>query len=289
MSEGGVVRVTPTDRRGITGKFTGRACCGTGLRSLAPSPGHIVVALTAAAPASAASPCQLRFNYRLNWGVTSYTRANFRSSYAMVSPLTVGGSQVRVDFTSVSSTTANVPDQNRNLTVPVNTTTNDSNLDPVVTNLGGVAGEKGMRLHHQSSTAGRANRQTVTIKFSRPVRGLSFAVTDIDSLRPDNQYGDRVEVSIPAGTTRSQSLSGIRGSGIQGDAWRRTSISNNNVETDINENVGENASTAKVTVTYSGSDISQLELVYWNFLGGSQYHRIFLSDFTFSAVGRDGC
>lgn len=248
-----------------------------------------VVALATAAPTFAASPCQTRYDYWLDWGTTLYTRTNFRNSYAMVSPFTVGGSQVRVDFTSVSSSVLNVPDPARNLTVPTNTTTTDPNLDPVVTNLGGVAGEKGMRLHHQTSTAGRANRQTVTIKFSRPVRGLSFAVTDIDSLTPDNEYGDRVELGTPVGTNRSQTLSGIRGLGTESSPWRRTSINKKDVETDINANISENSDQAKVTVTYSGSDISQLELVYWNFLGGSQYHRIFLGDFTFSAEGADNC
>ena len=49
-------------------------------------------------------------------------------------------------------------------------------------------------LYHASSTAGRGNRQEVTITFSRPVRGLKFYVTDIDTITSP-AYSDRVELT----------------------------------------------------------------------------------------------
>jgi hypothetical protein len=240
-----------------------------------------VVAVAATAPAYAASPCSDRYSYLLDWGTTPYTRASYRSSFATVS--SADSSPVTVSFSSTSfsndlaNNTAlsnNQPDQARNLTVPANTGT-ATTADPVVNSLGGRAGERGVMLYHASSLAGRGNRQEVTISFSRPVRGLSFWITDIDTITTP-AYSDRVElVSTPA-SSRTQTLDGVTGTGVQGDPWLRAADSN----------VSENAAGAQVRVAYpTTTDITSVKVVYWNATGGTQYHRIFLGDLAFTAIG----
>src|SRR6478672_464529 len=123
-----------------------------------------VVAVAATAPAFAASPCATLYPFRLDWGTTPYSRASARNATATLS--SAGSTPLTVTFASTSSTTANVPDPNRNLTVPANTGTGTT-ADPVVTSLGGRQGERGLMLYHQSSTVGRDNRQDVVITFSR--------------------------------------------------------------------------------------------------------------------------
>jgi hypothetical protein len=240
-----------------------------------------VVAVAATAPAFAASPCSDRYTYRLDWGTTPYTRAGARSSSATVA--SSDSSPVTVTFASISSTTANQPDATRNLSVPANTGT-ATTADPVVNNLGGRTGERGVMLYHASSTAGRTNRQEVTVTFSRPVRNLSFYVTDIDTITSP-AYSDRVEVvavnssggNVPFGYT----LDGVTGQGTSTSPWLRTSDSN----------VSENAGGAQVLVNFtattpsSGTDVKSFTLVYWNATGGTQYHRVFLGDLNFTAIG----
>lgn len=237
-----------------------------------------VVAVAATAPALAASPCSTTYPYRLNWGTpgSSFARASARSATALATA--AGAGAVTVTFTSVSTTAANVPDPARNLTVPPSTGT-ATLQDPVITSLGGASGEQGMRLHHTTSTAGSGIRQTLTIGFSRTVTGLSFAITDIDNLLTSGyQYADRVYLS--GDTIRTQTLDGLRGTGTSTDPWRRTDDRDRNID----GNVNENSAGAKVTVTYT-APVDVLTLDYYNLLGGTQYHRIFLGDFTFTALG----
>ncbi|CAM3666226.1 hypothetical protein [Nocardioides zeicaulis] len=240
-----------------------------------------VVAVAATAPAFAASPCATLYDFRLDWGTTPYSRASARSATATVS--SAGSTPLTVTFASTSSSTGNVPDPARNLTVPANTGTGTT-ADPVVTSLGGRPGERGVMLYHQSSTIGRDNRQDVVITFSRPVRGLQFYVTDIDTITSP-AYSDRVELvgrnaSGTAVTYRSTN-DGILGTGANGDAWRRTD----------NSNVNENAAGAQTLVDFTTAapgattDVKSLVLTYWNATGGTQYHRVFLGDMTFSAFG----
>jgi len=240
-----------------------------------------VVAVAATAPAFAASPCSDRYTYQLNWGTTSYNRGGARSGTATVSSW--DSSAVTVTFASVSSTTANVPDPSRNLSVPSNTGTGTT-ADPVVSSLGGRSGERGVMLYHASSTMGRANRQEVTITFSRSVRGLTFYVTDIDTI-VSPAYSDRVEI---VGRNASGAVvgfgytpDGVTGAGTATDPWKRTGDSN----------VNENAAGAQVLVNFtattpsSATDVKTVVLTYWNATGGSQYHRVFLGDLQFTAVG----
>lgn len=240
-----------------------------------------VVSVAATAPAFAASPCQTRYSYRLDWGTTAYNRTSARNATASVT--SAGGTPVSVTFASTSSTTANVPDATRNLTVPANTGTGTT-ADPVVTSLGGRTGERGVMLYHASSTIGRANRQEVTITFGRAVRDLQFWITDIDTITSP-AYSDRVEllgfnssgVVVPFSSTND----GVTGDGSEANPWQRAAAGN----------VSENAPGAQTSVSFAkptpstATDVKSMRLTYWNATGGTQYHRIFLGDLGFTALG----
>lgn len=236
-----------------------------------------VVAVAATAPAFAASPCATTYSFRLDWGTTTYRRTDARNATASVT--SVGATPLTVTFTSTSSSSANVPDPNRNLSVPPNTGT-ATTADPVVTSLGGRAGERGVMLYHASSTPGRANRQDVAISFSRPVRGLKFWITDIDTIASP-AYSDRVELvgytAAGAIVPFSSTNDGITGSGSAASPWLRTS----------DANVSENAGGAQTLVDFSAStaEVKSLVLTYWNNAGGTQYHRVFVGDLEFTALG----
>lgn len=241
-----------------------------------------VVSMAAAVPAYAASPCQTYYPFLLDWGTTAYSRTNARSSSASVT--SSGATSLDVSFLSTSSTTANVPDPTRNLTVPANTGTGTT-ADPVVNNLGGRTGERGVMLYHATSTAGRDNRQEVTITFARAARGLTFWITDIDTITTP-AYSDRVELigrnASGAVVTFKQTLDGVLGTGAAGDPWRRTT----------DANVSENSAGAQVFVDFTpattpapATDVKTLTLTYWNNTGGTQFHRVFLGDMRFTALG----
>lgn len=239
-----------------------------------------VVAVAATAPAFAASPCQTRYSYRLDWGTTPYSRTDARNGSASVT--SAGGTPVSVTLASLP-VGANVPDAARNLTVPANTGSGTT-ADPVVTSLGGRAGERGVMLYHASSTAGRSNRQEVTITFGRAVRDLQFWITDIDTITSP-AYSDRAELvgyNASGGVVPfASSNDGITGSGTQASPWLRASASN----------VSENAAGAQTSVSFAkaspmdATDVKSMKLTYWNATGGTQYHRIFLGDLSFTAMG----
>ena len=233
-----------------------------------------VVAVAATAPAYAASPCQTRYTYRLDWGTTPYTRTDARNSSASVA--TTGGTPVSVTFKSVS-VGSNTPDSTRNLKLAPNTGAGTT-ADPVVTSLGGRAGERGIMVYHSASSAGRGNRQEVTITFGRAVRGLQFWITDIDTITLP-AYSDRVELigysSSAAVVPFASTNDGVTGAGSEGSAWLRAADSN----------VSENAAGAQTFVNFGAADVKSMKLTYWNATGGTQFHRIFLGDLSFTAMG----
>jgi hypothetical protein len=238
-----------------------------------------IVVVATAAPAFAASVCGPDYNYVLDWGSTSFTRASALSAFATV-PSSNGGPPIFVVF-SATATGANVPDATRNLTIPPDTGTS-TNLDPVVTSLGGIAGMRGVRLQHATSTAGRANRQTVVVSFRSGstagplvnVSGLNFYVTDIDAITTA-PYSDRVEIVPNVSAANQTRDAAINGLGTQASPW---------LTTNLNSNVNENSAGARVSLTYPAA-MSQFTLTYWNATGGTQYHRIFLTDFLFTTPG----
>lgn len=235
------------------------------------------VVVATAAPAYAASPCSTSYSYVLNWP-TGYTRTSALAGTASIAPSGgTGGTNVTMTL-AATAIGANVPDVDRNLQVPANTGTGTT-LDPVVTSLGGRAGERGVRLHHATSTAGRANRQELTITFSRPVRGLTFYITDIDTIT-NPAYSDRVELigrdAQGGAVAYGQTLDGITGAGTEASPWLRTA----------DQNVPENSAGAQVQVAFGATTaVRSLLLTYWNATGGTQYHRVFIGRMSFTAFG----
>jgi hypothetical protein len=207
-----------------------------------------------AAPAYAASCTSA---YRLNWGTTPYTTSS-NSGSATVSATSGGGTPVVVTF--ASTITGSVNRSSENLTVPA------------TTNIGGLgAGERGLSLRHTNISSGRSNRQTVNITFSRPVTGLSFTFTDIDSNESwlSGDFWDRIELS---GVRTFVSAANVTGQGTQAQPWYL-----NNDDNDL----GDTSSAGNVTVTYAAA-VTSITVVYWsNQAGGDQ--RVFLGDFTFTA------
>ena len=245
-----------------------------------------LLVVSTAAPAFAASTCTTSYSYRLNWGTTEFTRVSATSASARIVSSTLGGPDIYAVF-AVQKFGNNTPDPTRNLTVP-SAAGSDAQLDPAITNLGNLgAGERGVRLQNQSSGAGRDNRQQLTVTFRRnstsgPIvnaKTLTFWVTDIDAVTT-SPYADRVELSGTFNQTRDAN---IRGAGTS------VAENNNNVgpwrNSDTNNNQGENNAGARVQVAYT-ADTSAFTLVYWNNASpGTQYHRIFLSDFVFTSTG----
>jgi hypothetical protein len=249
------------------------------------------VSAAAAAPAYAAS-CD-RQTYSMNWSESNFSRASLRSATGTAYGNQTGNRPVIITMTSVSysnnavnndiTTSNNRPDASRNLNLPPQTDGADPDLDPGVTSLGGRAGERGIRLQHSRSDAGRGNRQELTLSFSRPVQSLTFFVTDIDRIGVTQNgvlygYEDRVEISSSpaiALAQRTQTPDGVLGNGIQGDPWYRTA----------NENRDENLAGAQVKVQFPATNLNSVTLTYWNNAGTGIYHRVFLGNLSFSAMG----
>lgn len=239
-----------------------------------------VVAVATAAPAFAASPCDVT-SYVLDWnggssavGTTTWSRTDFRSGRATITA--PGGSAagaIGVQFTSVWINDGNGHSRDRrdpdfNLTVSAET------------NVGGLNQGRGLYIRHESPIdAGRRRRQRITIAFDRPVTGLKFTITDIDAT--SDQYWDRVELvaSGPAGspTFTPTPASGIAGTGgVDADAWRQ---SRSNTTFNANQGGGN------VGVSFANNvAVSFMTLDFWSATASGQ-QAIYLSDFRFSAKG----
>jgi hypothetical protein len=175
-----------------------------------------------------------------------------------------------------------------------------SNLALSPGNVGGT-GRKGLTLMQRAtvgefSTPRSNHRQEITLTFSRPVRNLSFKLSDIDAKTEESrweryrvgrewrwreikrgQYQDRVWLSgNPAGAKPGT----VTGAGTSTDPWRSTST---NVELDPVSGTNGN-----VTVSYAGRPAAQsYKLTYWNDQEGEltaqALQGIFLTDLTFTA------
>lgn len=246
-----------------------------------------VVAVAATAPAFAASPCDVQA-YRLNWGTSSYTPPPLtgatRVGTATATPSgATGGGGLTVTFSSVVFGSTTRADDN----MTVSTETNIGNLG---------TGERGLNLSHTSPiTAGRDNRQELSIRFNRAVTGLAFTITDIDSNgattgnQTTDNWWDRVELTgTRTGTAVSRGNN--QGNFVIGDG---TNTAENSATSgpwrfysdDVNiANVGDNS--ANLAVTYSGTIAANTPIVltYWTAVSNGN-QRIFISDFTFNARG----
>lgn len=223
-----------------------------------------VVTVAAAAPAFAASPCVTDQDLTLDWGTTTYAKNNENLGTASVTG-GAGVTPVTVSFASAKNGTGVRAASNLTVTSQ--------------TNVGGQGtGQKALELFHsQPSTTGRANRQDVTITFDRPVTGLSFTISDIDSLDSngnDNDYVDYVELT---GVYSAQKAAGLLGAGTVADPWRMQNT-NNSIDT--------TSSAGNVRVTYSGP-VTSITLSFYNGAHNNAkgQHAIYLNDFTFTAKG----
>nr|WP_300047258.1 hypothetical protein [uncultured Nocardioides sp.] len=172
------------------------------------------------------------------------------------------------------------------------TTTTDgfySNLSLSPRNVGGTTmrgltimqrAKQGVTSFGNNANARSNHRQEVTLVFSRPVTGLKFKLTDIDSMDPANangQYQDRIWVSGgPAGVKAG----GLSGSGTSGAPWRPTGSN-----TEYNPVSGAQGN---VDVSYVGKPASAVyKLTYWNDQSGTLASRglqgVFLTNLTFTA------
>lgn len=227
-----------------------------------------VVAVAATAPAFAAS-CTTDYAMRLDWGnaVAEFSRALNGNSATASATGGAGSTPLLVTFGSVYIRPNNQADRraSNNLTVPPDT------------NVGGAGtGQRALMLRHLNHGEGRTYRQVLTISFARAVTGLSFRISDIDSL--NNTFYDRVELT----GTREGVRTGVRGRGLEETEnnnsrgpWRSTSDSDN-ADTNTAERI--------VDVTYSGTIAANtpITLTYWSARAGSEQY-IFLGDFTFTA------
>lgn len=220
-----------------------------------------VVAVAATAPAYAASPCAATYNWRLDWGTTSYTKANANLGSATVTNV-AGTSPITVTF--VSSVTSGITRNALNL-----------DLEPGISDIGDLGrNEQGLELWHSSSTNSNNSYQTVQITFGRAIDNLAFTITDIDF--SSGNFSDRVALS---GTrTGTPASTYVVGSGTTSDPWRPRDSNPGPISIP-----DEGDSRGNVAVQYSGS-VTSIELRYWN-RGGSGQQAIWISDMTWTASG----
>jgi hypothetical protein len=213
-----------------------------------------VPAYAACSPASAVSS-----TYKLQWGTGTYTRSSAASGSASVPGSGVGAQPVNVFVTSTVTSTK---------------------VKPTAQNLVGSA--QGLELHHGSPvTAGRENRQTVTFTFSRPVSGLAFKITDIDS--QSRGWYDRVALSGSRNFAVNQHTENWWGWTVRRDNILGTgTLDNPWYLWDSNTVVGNTGDDrGDVRVAYN-EPVTTIALDYWTSVAGSN-QRIWLSDFSFTS------
>lgn len=235
-----------------------------------------VLAVGAAAPASAASPCD-PIPYELAWrdsSTTAYTQFSQTSGVVTVSSPS-GGPVVGVSISaSVSAPTLQLRPEN---------------LSMSTSTLAGL-GQYGLILAQRllapanAVPPGRSARQSITFAFDRPVSSLSFTVTDIDSDKAGDNFVDAVEVTPdPDSVTHGPWVTGL---GTQASPARPT---------DDNRPVDESGSSSDGNATFAvAGPVSALTLVYWNTSttevqpGDGLDQTVFVTNISFTAVP-DGC
>ena len=253
------------------------------------------VVLASATPAFATSTSGpgtvkkcVNVSYLYNWSQSSWayqgtgtatagTAGGVGIGYAsLVRTAPVGVTQDRLKVTVQNSFSGNA-------TGLVNT--NGKNMVVPTHNVGGL-GTRGLEMYQGIKTgtarATAAERsldaQTIVVTFDRPVTGLTFSITDIDS--NNNQFADRVELS--GNFTTSSKGANITGSGTSALPW--ASSTSGNID-HVSDNKGN------VKVAFNGS-VTSFVLKFWNAdngdgssrtLTGNGAQAIFLSNFNFTA------
>jgi hypothetical protein len=245
-----------------------------------------VLAVSAAAPRAAASPCP-PVSYTLDWldgSTRTYTRVSRSEAFALVLPGTGSGPSVRVDFTA--ATTGDLE-----LT--------DLNLEISGTGVGGLSpAERGLVLSQRLTTPvgdtppGRAARQDLLIGFSDPVSSqplavtdLGFTLTDIDSsTTPPNDFVDRVELGPPA-----TSLS--TGAAVTGTGTLASPLAPTADDQPLDDTT---SSLGNAEVTIAGPVSAGLTVTYWNAttralrVPDDAIQQVYLTNISFTVVS-DAC
>ncbi len=232
-----------------------------------------VIAVAAAAPAYAASPCDAK-DVTMDWGNTAQYKTPTIDSgtYTIPDPDGAGPGQgltLTVETTFLGSNTK-LGNQSGNV--------NDNLL--VTTNVGGSSASS--LILHQSpkvnadkttGPSGNANKSVTTFTFSRPVTNLSFTLRDIDSTY--NDFWDGLAIA-GAAFTATKNNPDMVGDGSVGSPLKLK-----------NNDIGVVDSSALGNATISMASVQTFQLHYWNLtstasstIDGDQ--RVFLSNFSMS-------
>ncbi len=236
-----------------------------------------VIAVGAAAPRAAASPCNPQ-RYVIDWSGssgTTYTRASSTAGLATVDP--DGAGPVLPVTMAIATTFVG------SMQAGSETGSND-NLR-ISTGQVGATGKPGLTFHqtltgsYGGTPPQRGARQLVTFTFSEPVVGLSFKITDIDSNRGD--FDDRIELSGSFGYAIANTYR-LAGAGSAASPFAPTSS---------NRPVGTDSSDGNVTITYPGP-ITTFTMTYWNavtsYSGVDRDQVVTFTDFIFDVL-RNNC
>lgn len=232
-----------------------------------------VISVAAAAPAFAASPCDVS-TYTLNWaggatalGVTTYA-----------APANPGGNGVKTGVATVNAPTGSLGSA---LTVTLKSTMfgsmsrdGDNLTLSDETNVGGLGLGRGLNISHADGIpSGYNNRQEIAISFSRDVSELKFTITDIDA-----QNGDWIDQVSLSGTRTGTPVATTQGAGTTDVPWMATAYGNR----------ANNTGGGNVGIEYTATIPANTSILFsfWNQNnGGNGNQRVFLSDMTFKAKG----
>ena len=240
------------------------------------------MAVAAAAPAYAASPCNSPTPATMDWALPrQYKQGNGNQTRDRGYGYTRNSSSSAAYLTQDPDGTGPLLPLGLTITVAYGTNTQAAADQLVVssTNVGGT-GAPGLTLHQTprdvaqtSSTFEDRNKSVVTFAFSRVVDQLTFTMTDIDSTAGDF----RDAVGIAGASISSLSIansSQVRGTGTVADPFQVVPT-NSAVDNEF-------GNSGNVTVTLR--NFSTFELHYWNTQpsgsGGDQ--KVFLTNFDLS-------
>ncbi|QIM21215.1 hypothetical protein G7075_08865 [Phycicoccus sp. HDW14] len=235
-----------------------------------------VIAVGAAAPRAAASPCNPQA-YTIAWdgaGGTAYTRTGNQSGTATTDP-DGAGPVAPVTLSMSSAFTGAMQSGNESNTQNQNFRVSTAQVGGL--NTPGLQFEQTVNNRLSQTPPQRSARQTITFTFSEPVVGLTFTMTDIDALTGD--FVDMVELS---GTfTYAHATTRTTGAGTVASPFRNTQ----------NGDVANTSNNGNVTITYPGA-ITSFQLTYWNavtsYSGVDRNQIVTIADMAFSVI-RTNC